>query len=252
MIARSADHQERRLWSTSAAVVLAAHSAAVAAVIGLQGAGEPQLPEPVMVVELPPPASSGPAAPQTTEAEPQPQPVQELPSYVPPEIDVPQVRAPMPPDPVVLPPPPKIPAPVVQARTPAARVQPAPAVAAARSPAPPAADSGSSDSAGSSPDAKKKEARYYSLLMAHLNRKKRYPSDAKKARQQGIVTVRFTVERSGRVSDASIKRSSGHDLLDSETLALMQRVSPLPPIPREMDRETITISLPIDYSLSSK
>ncbi len=105
---------------------------------------------------------------------------------------------------------------------------------------------------GDSPQAKKKAARYYSLLMAHLNRKKRYPAEAKKARQQGVVTVRFTVERSGAVSASSIKRSSGSSLLDHATLDLMQRVSPLPPIPSAMERERLTISLPIDYSLNSK
>ena len=73
-----------------------------------------------------------------------------------------------------------------------------------------------------------------------------------KARQQGVVTVRFTVHADGRISGSSIRTSSGHDLLDQATLDLMERVAPLPRFPRSMTRDRVTISLPIDYSLRTK
>ena len=111
---------------------------------------------------------------------------------------------------------------------------------------------GTAATPGDDPKAKREEADYYSLLSAHLNRKKRYPSEAKKARQQGVVTVRFTVHADGRISGSSIRTSSGHDLLDQATLDLMERVAPLPRFPRSMTRDRVTISLPIDYSLRTK
>lgn len=92
---------------------------------------------------------------------------------------------------------------------------------------------------------------YFSLISAHLNRRKTYPTDAKKARQEGVVTVRFTVDRNGNVSNVSVRRSSGHDILDAATLQLMQRVAPLPRMPAAMQRDTVTVSLPIDYSLKT-
>ena len=118
--------------------------------------------------------------------------------------------------------------------------------------APEGSGTGTAATAGDDPKAKREEADYYALLSAHLNRKKRYPSEAKKARQQGVVTVRFTVLADGRISASSIRTSSGHDLLDQATLDLMQRVAPLPKFPRSMTKDSVTISLPIDYSLRTR
>jgi len=88
-------------------------------------------------------------------------------------------------------------------------------------------------------------------LSAHLNKRKRYPTEAKKARQEGIVTVRFTVHRDGSIAGATIRKSSGHDLLDAATLDLLERVAPLPRFPKSMKRDSVTLSLPIDYSLQT-
>ena len=95
----------------------------------------------------------------------------------------------------------------------------------------------------------KQEADYFALISAHLNRRKTYPAQARQARQQGVVTIRFTLDRSGAVSAVAIKRSSGHDLLDQATLALLARVAPLPRMPASFQRDSITLSLPIEYSL---
>lgn len=248
---------ERRLWAFAAAGALVLHGGAVAAVLALNTGGGTVMADPVMVVELPPPGpaeeATSPTAVQTpVELNATPQ-YQTQPDFVPPEAPVPEVSAPLPPDPVTLPRPAKIARPVAQS---APQPAPQPRMAEAAVPPPAAtvapAVSGAGKAPGSDPRAKKKAADYYSLLMAHLQRNKRYPSEAKKARQQGIVTVRFSIDRSGTVTASSIKKSSGHALLDQATLDLMQRVSPLPPIPREMGRESLTIALPIDYALRSK
>lgn len=103
--------------------------------------------------------------------------------------------------------------------------------------------------AAADPRARKQEADYFALVGAHLNRRKVYPAEARQARQQGVVVVRFTVDRSGNVDGISVKRSSGHVILDAATLALVQRVAPLPRMPASMPRDRLTLSLPIDYSL---
>lgn len=97
-----------------------------------------------------------------------------------------------------------------------------------------------------------KKADYYVTLSRHLNRKKKYPRAAKKAREEGIVKVRFTVSRNGSVSNVSVKKSSGYELLDSETIALLQRAAPLPRMPKSMTRDSVTITLPIEYSLKTR
>ncbi|AKM08995.1 TonB family protein [Croceicoccus naphthovorans] len=250
MTAAALPYEDKRLWTAAAAGALMLHGAVLAAVLLITPKAAPPLPDPVMELELPP---LGPAEVATSASEPTPpvdlpEPVaQELPSYLAPDIDIPETQAALPPDPVRVPPPARIQVPTMQPSVAqAAPPQPQPATR------PTEATTGSGDTAGDDPRAKKKAADYYRLLMAHLQRKKQYPSEAKKARQQGVVTVRFTVDRSGNVVASSIKSSSGHALLDDATLTLMQRVSPLPPIPREMGRDSLTIALPIDYALSSK
>lgn len=244
-------HFERRQWTLAGAGVLLAHAAAIAAILLVKGHAALPVEEPVMVVDLPPP---GPAEMATSPALAPAEPVQQvrpvdqpLPDFVPPRIEVPTTSAPLPREAVSLPPTPRL------AALPA---QPRPAVAAPAAPAPAAVvaprEQGAGDAPGNDPRAKKKAADYYSLLMAHLQRKKHYPPEARQARQQGVVTVRFTVDRGGAVTASSIKKTSGHALLDQATLDLMQRVSPLPPIPREVGRNSLTIALPIDYALSSK
>lgn len=97
----------------------------------------------------------------------------------------------------------------------------------------------------------RRERDYFAHLSAHLNRRKEYPVEARQARQQGVVVVRFGIDRDGNVLFAEIKQGSGYALLDEATLALLKRVSPLPRIPRSLDRDRLTLSLPIDYSLTT-
>ena len=86
--------------------------------------------------------------------------------------------------------------------------------------------------------------------MAQLARRKEYPAAARQARQQGVAVVRFTLDAAGNVSGATITRGSGVEALDSATLALLRKVSPLPPIPRDMHKQSLTLSLPIEYALT--
>jgi len=233
--------QERRNWSLAAAVACAAHVLAAAALVIWQRPAAPQVPEPVVLVELPEQAGSQ-AAPAVAQAQPQPAvssqtPQARLPT---PPVAVPSVRAPLPDNPVTLPQPAPNRTPVAAAPTMAPEP---PAVASVGS------GSGTSPLLGSDQRAKKAEVDYFSLVSAYLNRRKVYPAEARKAREEGVVTIRFTVDRGGNVSAASIKRSSGHALLDQATLALLQRVAPLPRMPDAMARQTVTLALPIEYSL---
>lgn len=104
---------------------------------------------------------------------------------------------------------------------------------------------------GTGDDLRAQEARddWYALIFADLARKKRYPREARREGQEGTPTVRFTVNRRGRVSNISITRSSGHELLDQATIKLIRRAAPLPPMPRAMGRDSVTMSLPIAYEL---
>lgn len=88
-------------------------------------------------------------------------------------------------------------------------------------------------------------ARWQSRLMAHLERRKRYPAGAKSRREEGVVYVRFRIDETGKVLSASLARSSGYPELDSEVLSLVQRASPVPAPPPDVNR---TITAPVKFS----
>lgn len=91
---------------------------------------------------------------------------------------------------------------------------------------------------------------YMSRLMARLHEAKRYPAAARKLRQQGVVHIRFTIDRSGRVLAASLENKARFALLNEEAIALLSRAAPLPPLPDDMP-ERIELVVPIEFSLAS-
>ena len=241
---------EKRRWVSAAAIAMAAHGLFGLAALAWKSPTDPAIPEPVVLVELPPASASeavsGPAPASQPDHSPPEQPL---------PLKVPAVRAPLPDDAVLLPPEPRRAAsPARPVPQPAPAPAPAPVAAPARTEAAPTptASPAPSTSAGESPRAKKEKANYYAMVSAHLNQRKQYPTEARKAREQGVVKVRFTVDRAGAISSVSITGSSGHAILDQATLALMQRVAPLPAMPASMTQDKVTISLPIDYSLRTR
>ena len=88
-------------------------------------------------------------------------------------------------------------------------------------------------------------ASWQSQLMAHLERRKRYPPGAQSRGERGIVYVRFTIDPSGNVQSVNLSRSSGHAELDQEVLALVRRASPVPAPPPGAQRDIIA---PVRFS----
>lgn len=236
-------------WRLALVSAALGHVALGAVLIGQRATDAPvRHLDPVMVVELP----AGMAAPQSAPVEEQLALAEPLPQAVTPDLDIPEVDAPLPPDPVALPTPRPL-RPSAQARPAPQRLVEVPRPAAspaATAPATASADTGSGP--GADPKAKREADDWYALIAAHLERNKRYPRAAKRDGITGTPVVRFAVNRRGRVSDVSIRTSSGNAALDEATVELLQRVSPLPAMPRSMGRDSVTITLPIEYSLSRK
>jgi TonB family protein len=90
---------------------------------------------------------------------------------------------------------------------------------------------------------------YLARLLAQLNRAKRYPADAKRSHIQGVVMLHFVMAKDGTVSTFDVAKSSGHEQLDQEALALIQRAQPLPPIPPGFGKEQINAVVPIEFTL---
>ncbi|MBK0032592.1 energy transducer TonB [Erwinia sp. S43] len=89
-------------------------------------------------------------------------------------------------------------------------------------------------------------ATWQARLMAHLERRKRYPADARSRGETGTVYVRFSIDDAGNVLSITLARSSGHGELDDEVLSLVRRASPVPAPPSGANR---TITAPVQFSV---
>jgi len=85
------------------------------------------------------------------------------------------------------------------------------------------------------------------LVLAALDKVKRYPRAAHFARQQGVPYIRFTMDRLGKVLSVSLERSSGFRSLDQEALSLPKRAQPLPKPPEDVKGETIELVVPVEF-----
>ncbi len=139
-----------------------------------------------------------------------------------------------------LPPPPEASA-APDFKTPPPPPPPRPAPAAPRPSQPKSAPTAPAQAAPSAPAAALPSAPssvapgWNALLAAWLAAHKTYPEAARRRHQEGDVTVRFTVEGDGRVSDVVVVQGSGFATLDSATLALL-RGATLPPPGTETTR----------------
>jgi protein TonB len=250
-----------RRWIISGVIVILAHGAVVAAMMRLGEPSDPNEPTGVVALEFAPLAVA-PANPDTdvapgpeqtmSEASPeQPseivketvdekrQQTAELAEELPPEIK-------SAPDPIPLaqvlrkleapsPAQPRLEAPVTSAP------EPAP-IETAAIPAAPVQDLAIGKASNAVPS-------WTAKWVALLERKKRYPSEARSRREHGVAEVSFSLDRRGHLIDSQLVRSSGVPVLDREALALLQRAQPFPPPPDELAGIHVDLRVHIRFDL---
>jgi protein TonB len=175
-----------------------------------------------------------------------------------PAVEPPTPREPEPipeivPKPVVVPPRPAVvlpqpkPKPVPRHVDSPPPPQPEAAPAPPRPPAPPAP--AAPVAAPSAPAPVAVAPSYQGLLLAQLERNKRYPREARLRRQEGVATLRFSIDRTGKLIAFKLEHGSGVAALDEEVLAMIQRAAPLPAFPPEMTQAQLELVVPIRFSL---
>jgi protein TonB len=265
-------------WSGSAAIIVAIHAALIAlGVAWYTRSPPPGVALPTIMIDLAPasaPSSPSvqpldlPPGPEMREADPPPpppeppkqEPVQEEFTPTPPQEN-PVVEAP--PEQKAKPPPPKPePAKIVPDQPKPVPVKPKPvrteakkpvdALPAPRTSAAPKAERQASLTPSSAPAGATSAAAlasYNQLVAAHLQRFKQYPSSAKAAGEQGTSRLSFTLGRGGQVLGSRLAGSSGHPSLDGETLAMVRRAQPFPPMPPELKQASMSFSIPVQFSI---
>ncbi|MBM7344501.1 TonB family protein [Pantoea coffeiphila] len=91
---------------------------------------------------------------------------------------------------------------------------------------------------------------WQSLILAQLQREKRYPGYALRMKQQDTVMVRFTIDRDGNVLETAIEKSKGYATLDRESLQLLERASPLPKPPASAFTQSDRMELVVPVSFA--
>ncbi len=261
-------------WLAAGAIILFAHLAAVYAGLHWPHATDTDAPAAAMMIDLAPLPVAPPSeledvapGPQMVQAPevpdlpeeledttPPPQPIVdpllELPDLPPPP---PLAEALLPPprpvEPVVEQPPPPKPVEKPQPKPKAApRKPPAPMTSAApRSDAAPSAAT-AAPNAGASTSNSAAPATWRNMLVAHLNRHKRYPAEARARHEEGTARLRFSIDRSGKVVGASLAGSAGSAALDAEVMDLIRRASPVPAPPPEVGGGVITLTVPVNFN----
>jgi protein TonB len=89
---------------------------------------------------------------------------------------------------------------------------------------------------------------YRALLGAWLESHKHYPETARERGEEGRAVLQFAVDRSGRVIDFAVIKSSGHPDLDAAVEGMMRQAI-LPPFPADMPQSSIKVTVPIRFSL---
>jgi protein TonB len=88
---------------------------------------------------------------------------------------------------------------------------------------------------------------YRPLVLAILERAKRYPLLAQRRGIEGTVEIAFMIDSDGLLSDPELIASSNHRVLDEATMTMLRRVGSLPPPP---DREPLRFPARIRYQVN--
>jgi periplasmic protein TonB len=222
-------------WGICFAVAVALHGAAAVALLhhALSDSGF-DAGAPVVMIELPeaPAAFAAPPtelAPGPTEPETEQTPPPKEETKKPPE-EVAEVALPVPE-------PPK-PEPPAEEKPPTA----VPSVAMVPTiPAPPIAGAAVEPSAAI--------RRWESGLVAHIERFKRYPAEARARGDRGLARVAFTIDRDGWVRESRILETSGSPELDRECLAMLARAQPLPKPPSQVQTSELSFVVPVRFNI---
>ena len=92
---------------------------------------------------------------------------------------------------------------------------------------------------------------YRLALIVAMRRYKRYPAIAMEKGWQGRVEVHMVIGANGMVASASIKSSSGHEILDNQALDMIEKGKTAVPIPVSLRGREFSIDVPVIFKLDN-
>ena len=86
-------------------------------------------------------------------------------------------------------------------------------------------------------------------LVTHLDRNKRYPQG--EARTSATVLVSFSIDRTGHLVAADVRKSSGDAAFDRAAIAMLKRADPVPAPPPALADDGLTFTVPVVFRARS-
>lgn len=88
----------------------------------------------------------------------------------------------------------------------------------------------------------------YLLQIVRRLSQARFTPATREERERGLVVVRLTIGRDGRLLDVALARPSGSPTLDRGVMDTIRKASPFAPLPAELADNSHTFIVPIDYT----
>lgn len=89
------------------------------------------------------------------------------------------------------------------------------------------------------------QSAYMGVLRGHIEKHKVNP----RSRYTGTAVVRFKVDSTGNVVSREVTSSSGNKVLDEAAVASIDQAAPFPPMPNEVGRSELEISVPFQFKI---
>ncbi len=90
---------------------------------------------------------------------------------------------------------------------------------------------------------------YILELKSWLSLHKKYPQQAHRLKQEGVVIVGLVIDRGGKIISHEIRRSSGHKLLDQAVELMIQRAEKMPALPEDFPRDALELLIPVRFKM---
>jgi protein TonB len=95
------------------------------------------------------------------------------------------------------------------------------------------------------------QRQYLNVIRTRILAKRHYPPLARQRREEGVVRLRFTLSSGGALAQGvQMVTPSGFQTLDDQARHCVLAASPFPPFPPELQRDCLTVEVPIVYKLT--
>ncbi len=92
---------------------------------------------------------------------------------------------------------------------------------------------------------------YLEMVRNTIQRHKQYPQRARSRQVEGRVTLQFVIHPDGTLQNATVIKSSRHEVLDEAALQALQRSAPFQPPPQRFFKGPVPVQITIAFELTA-